>query len=254
MEMATEFRLPYFHFPTPAYIRLINWTLLNKQCQTFFDTVSGFLSLGSEITADGDCSHEIKRHLLLGRKAMTDLDNILKSITLPKNVRQLKAMVFPVVKYGCVSRTIKKAEHQRIDAFELWYGRRLLRVPWTTRKSKQSILKKSILNIHWKDWCWSWNSYTLATWCKELTHWKRPWCWERLKTGGEGDEGGWDGWMASPTWWTWVSASSGSWWWTGKPGVLQSMGSQRVGQLSDWTELNWWSLSQVPDIVTAQSI
>ena len=119
MEMATEFRLPYFHFPTPAYIRLINWTLLNKQCQTFFDTVSGFLSLGSEITADGDCSHEIKRHLLLGRKAMTDLDNILKSITLPKNVRQLKAMVFPVVKYGCVSRTIKKAEHQRIDSFEL---------------------------------------------------------------------------------------------------------------------------------------
>ena len=84
------------------------------------ETVPDFIFLGSKITADGDCSHEIKRHLLLGRKAMTDLDNILKSITLPKNVRQLKAMVFPVVKYGCVSRTIKKAEHQRIDAFELW--------------------------------------------------------------------------------------------------------------------------------------
>ena len=106
------------------------------------ETVTDFISLGSEITADGDCSHEIKRHLLLGRKAMTDLDNILKSITLPKNVRQLKAMVFPVVKYGCVSRTIKKAEHQRIDAFELWCWRRLLRVPWTARRSNQSNLKE----------------------------------------------------------------------------------------------------------------
>ena len=97
---------------------------------------------------------------------------------------------------------------------------------------------KSILNIHWKDWCWSWNSNTLATWCKELTHWKRPWCWERLKAGGEGDDRGWDGWMASPTQWTWVWVASGSWWWTGKPGVLWSMGSQRVGH--NWvTELNW---------------
>ena len=86
-----------------------------------------------------------------------------------------------------------------------------------------------------KDWCWSWNSNTLATWCKELIHWKRPWCWERLKTGGEGDDRGWD---SSPTRWTWVWASSGSWWWTGKPGVLQSIRSQRVRH--DWvTELNW---------------
>ena len=94
-----------------------------------------------------------------------------------------------------------------------------------------------VLNIHWKDWCWSWNSNTLATWCRELTLWKRPWCWERLKAGGEGGNRGWDGRMASPTWWTWVWASSGSWWWTGKPGKLQSMVSQRVGH--DWvTELN----------------
>ena len=92
--------------------------------------------------------------------------------------------------------------------------------------------------IHWKDWCWSWNSSTLATWCKELTHLKRPWCWERLKAGGEEDDRSWDGWMASPTRWTWVRASSGSLWWTGKPSVLQSMGSQRVGHA--WaTELNW---------------
>ena len=98
--------------------------------------------------------------------------------------------------------------------------------------------KRSILSIHWKDWCWSWDSNTLATWCKELTHWKRPWCWERLKAGGEGDDRGWDGWTASLTWWTWVWTNSRSWWWTGKPGMLlQSMGSQRVRH--DWvTELN----------------
>ena len=147
-------------------------------------------------------------------------------------------MVFPVVMYGCESWTIKKAECQRIDAFELWCWRRLLRLPWTARSSNQSVLKKSVLNIHWKDWCWSWSSNTWATWCEELTHWKIPWCWERLKAGGEGDNWGWDGWMAFPTQWTWVRASSGSWWWTRKLGVLQSMGSQRVGH--DWvTELNW---------------
>ena len=102
--------------------------------------------------------------------------------------------------------------------------------------------RKSVLNILWKDWCWSWNSSILATWCKELTHLQRPWCWERLKAGREGDHGGWDGWMTSPTRWTWVWASSGSWWWTGRAGMLQSMGSQRV--VHNWvTELNrgnWW--------------
>ena len=97
-----------------------------------------------------------------------------------------------------------------------------------------------MLNIHWKDWGWSWNSNTLATWREELTHLKRPWCWERLRAGGEGDDKGWDYWMASPTQWTWVWVDSWSWWWTGKPGVLQSMGSQRVGH--DWaTELNYYS-------------
>ena len=98
--------------------------------------------------------------------------------------------------------------------------------------------RKSVLNIHWKDWCWSWSSNTLATWWEELTHLKRPWCWERLKAGGEGNDRGWDGWMVSPTQWTWVWAGSGSWGWTGSPGLLQSMGLQRVGH--DWvTELNW---------------
>ena len=98
-------------------------------------------------------------------------------------------------------------------------------------------IRKSVLNFHWKDWCWSWNSNTLATWCKELTHWQRPWCWERLKAGGEGDDRGWNGCMASLIWWTWVWLSSGSWWWTAKLGVLQAMGSQRVGHdWENWTE------------------
>ena len=97
-----------------------------------------------------------------------------------------------------------------------------------------------VLGVHWKDGCWSWSSNTLATWCKELTHWRWPWCWERLKAGGERDKRGWDGWMASLMWWTWVWVGSGSWWWTGKPGVLQSVGLQRVGH--DWaTQLHWWT-------------
>ena len=107
------------------------------------ETVSDFIFWGSKITADGNCGHEIKRHLLLGRKVMTNLDSILKSrdITLPTKVHLIKTMVFPVVVYGCESWTVKKAEHRRIDAFELWCWRRLLRVPWTARRSNQSILK-----------------------------------------------------------------------------------------------------------------
>ena len=108
------------------------------------ETVSDFIFLGSRITADGDCSHEIKRHLLLGRKVITNLNSILKSrdITLPIKVRLVKAVVSPVVMYGCESWTVKKAERQRIDAFELWCWRRLLSVPWTARRSNQSILKE----------------------------------------------------------------------------------------------------------------
>ena len=106
---------------------------------------------------------------------------------MPRKVCLVKGMVFPVVMYGCESWIIKEAEHWRIHSFELWCWRRLLRVPWTSRRSNQSILKEISLNIHWKDWCWSWNSNTVATWCEKLTHLKRPWCWERLKAGGEGD-------------------------------------------------------------------
>ena len=121
-----------------------------------------FILLGSKITADGDCSHEIKWCLLLGRKVMTNLDSIFKSrdITLPKKVCLVKAMVFPLIMYGCVSWTIMKADPQRIDTFELWYWRRLLRVPWTARRSNQFIWKEISPECSLKDWCWSWNSNT----------------------------------------------------------------------------------------------
>ena len=112
-----------------------------------------FIFLGSTITADGHCSHEIRRRLLLGRKVMSNLDSVLKSrdITLLTKAHLVKAMVFPIVMYGCESWTIKKAEHRRLDAFELWCWRRVLRVPWTARRSNQSILKEINLNIHWRD-------------------------------------------------------------------------------------------------------
>ena len=158
------------------------------------ELVADFIFLGSN-TVDGDWSHEIKRCLLFGRKVVTNLDSILKSrdITLPTKVYLVKAMVFPVVMYGCESWTIKKAEHWRIVAFELWCLRRLSGVPWTARRSNQSILKEIVLGFHWKDWCWSWNSNTLAAWYEELTYLERPWCWERLRAGGAGDDRGWDG-------------------------------------------------------------
>ena len=119
------------------------------------ETVSDFIFLGSKITVDGDWSHEIKRRLVLGRKVMTKLDSIFKSrdITLPTKIRLVKNMVFPVVMYRCESWTVKKAECQRIDAFELWCWRRLLRVPWTARRSSQSFWRRSALGFLWKEWC-----------------------------------------------------------------------------------------------------
>ena len=153
-----------------------------------------------------------KRRLLLGRKAMTNLDSIFKSrdIALPTKVRLVKAMVFPVVIYGCESWTVKKGEHQRIDAFELWHWRRLLRVPWTVRRSNQSILKEISPGCSLEGLMLKLKLQYFRHLCKELTHW--PWCCEGLGAGGEGDDRRWDGWMASPTWCTWVGVDSGSWW------------------------------------------
>ena len=147
-------------------------------------------------------------------------------------------MVFPVVMHGCESWTIKKAEHWRIDAFELWCWRRLLRVPRTARRLNQSILKEISPEYSLEVLMLKLKLQYLGHLMQRSDSLKRPWCWETLKVGGEGDNRRWDGWMASPTWWTWVWVNSRSWWWTGKPGMLQSMGSQRVGH--DWaTELNW---------------
>ena len=146
--------------------------------------------------------------------------------------------------YWYESWTIKKAEHQSIDAFELWCWRRLLRVPWTARRSNQSILKEINPEYSLEGLMLKLKLQYFGAWCEEQTHLKRPWRWERLKVEGEEDNRGWDGCMASPTRWTWVWISSGSWWWTGKSGMLQSMESQRVGH--DWaTELNWTELKSL---------
>ena len=132
--------------------------------------------------------------------------------TLLTKVHLVKAMVFPIVMYVCESWIIKKAECWRIDAFELWCWRRLLRVPWTARRSNQSILKEISPGCSLEGLMLKLKLQHFGIWCEELTHLKRPWCWERLKAGGEGDNRGWDGWMASPTWWTWVWVDSRSWW------------------------------------------
>ena len=174
---------------------------------------------------------------------MTNLDSIFKSrdITLPAKVRLVKAMVFPVVMMW------------ELDCEESWALKNWCFWNVMLEKTLESPLNgKEIQPVHPKgnqSWIFTRRTdaeaetpKTLATWCRELTHWKRPWCWKRLKA-GEGDDRGWDGWMASPTQWTWVWVNSWSWWWTGRPGVLQSMGSQRVRH--DWaTELNYWFSTQ----------
>ena len=218
---------------------ITSWQIDGETVETV-ETVSDFNFWGSKITADGDCSHGIKRLLLFGRKVMTNIDSILKSrdIALPVKVRLVRAIVFPVVMYRCESWTINKVEHQRIDAFELWCWRRLLRVLWTARRYNQSIVKEispehSLEGLMLKlklqyfgHLMWRTDSFE-----KTLMLWK-------IESNGSS---GWNGWMASWTRWTWVWASSRCWWWTGKPGVMQSMGSQMVRH--DWvTELNWLNI------------
>ena len=134
---------------------------------------------------------------------------------------------------------LKKAEHWRIYAFELSCWRRLLRGPWTARRCNPSILKEIVLGVHWKDWCWSWNSNTLATWCEEPTHLKRPWCWETLRAGGEGDNRGWDGWMATLTRWTWVWVNSGLVMDREALCAVVHAFPKTGTRLNDWTELSF---------------
>ena len=169
---------------------------------------------------------------------MKNLDSILKSrdITLSTKVPLVKAMLFPVFMYGCESWTIKKAERQRIDAFELWCWRSLWNVPWTARRSNQSILKEISPEYSVEGLMLKLKLQHFGHLMQRTDHRKRPWCWARLKAGGQGDDRGWDGWMASPTQWRWIWLNSRGWWWTGRPGLLRFMGSQRITH--DWaTEL-----------------
>ena len=163
--------------------------------------------LGSKITIDNYCSHGNKRHLLLGKKVMTNIDRALQSrdITLPTKVHLVKAMVFSAVMYRCESWVTKNSEHWIIDVFKLWCWWRLLRVPWTALRSNQSVLKEISAEFSLKGLMLKLKLLYFGY----LTHWKIPWCWERLRAGGEVGNKGWDGWMASPTQWTWVWTNSG---------------------------------------------
>ena len=202
--------------------------------------VTDFILGGSKLTADGDWSHEIKRRLLLGRKAMTILDSILKSrdITLPTKLCLVKAMVFPVVMYGCESWTVRKAECQKIDAFELWCWRRLLRIPWTARRSNQSIWKEISPGCSLEGLMLKVKLQYFGHLMGRTDSFEKTLMLGEIE-GGEGNDRGWDGCMASVTQWTWVWVNSGSWWWTGKPAAVHGVAKSWT-RLSDWTELNWW--------------
>ena len=189
----------------PAFGPITSWQIDGET----METVRDFIFRGSRITANDDCSNEIIRCLLVWRKAMTNLDSILKSrnITLPTKGRLDKAMVFPVVMYGCESWTVKKAECRRIDAFELWCWRRFLRVPWTAR-SNQFILKKIRPGCSLERLMLKLKLQYFGHLMQRTDSFEKPWCWERLKA-GEGDDRGRDGWMASLTQWTWDGVNSG---------------------------------------------
>ena len=205
------------------------------------ETVSDFILGGSKITADGDCSHEIKWRLLLGRKAMTNLDSILKSrdITLPTKVRLVKAIVFSVVMYGCESWTVKKAERRRIDAFELWCWRRLLRVPWTTWRSNQSILKEISPGYSLEGMMLKLELQYFGHLMRRVDSLEKTLMLERLGAGGKGDNRGRDGWMAS-----WLDGPEFEWTLgvgDGQGGLAccNLWGHKEWTQLSEWTELKW---------------
>ena len=158
---------------------------------------------------------------------MTNLDRVLKSrdIILLTKVHLVKAMVFLVIMYGCESWTIKKLRAKDLMLLNCGVGEDAWDAFEQQRDPTSPSSRRSVLGVYGKDWCWSWNSNTLATWCRELTQLKKPWCCKRLRAGGERDDRGWDEWMTSPTQWRWVWVNSRSWWWTGRPGMLWSMGS-----------------------------
>ena len=197
----------------------ITWWQIDRET---VETVSDFIWGGSKITVDGDCSYEIKRCLLLGRKVMTNLDSLLKSrdITLPTKVHLVKAMVFLVVRYGCESWTIKKAEHQRIDAFELWCWRRLFWVSWTARRSNQSILKEISPEYSLEGLMLKLKLQYFGYLIRRTDSFKKTLMLGKIEGRRRRGWWGWDGWMTSPTQWPWVWVNSRSWWWTGRPGML----------------------------------
>ena len=205
------------------------------------DTVSDFIFLGSKITAHGDCSHEIKRYLLLGRKAMTNPDNVLKSrdITLPLKVCLVKAMVFPVVMYGCESWTIMKAECQKIDAFELWCWRILLRVPWTARRSNQYILNEINPEYSLEGLMLKLKLQNFGHLRRRADSLKKTLTLGKIEGRREEDDREWEGWMPSLTQWIWFRAGSTIWWKIGKPGILHAVqGAAKIWtRLSDWTTI-----------------
>ena len=209
---------------------IISWEIDGETVETVSDY---FLS--SKITADGVCSHEIQRCLFLGRKVMTNLDSIFKS-----QQRSIWSRLW-FFQWSCMDVRVglwRKLSTKKLMILNCGVGEDSWESLGLQGDPTSPSSRRSVLGVHWKDWCWIWNSNTLATSCEELTHWKRPWCWEGFGAVGEGHDRGWDGWMASPTQWTWVWVDSGSWWWTGRPGMLQFMESQSRTRLSDWTELN----------------
>ena len=191
--------------------------------------MTDFIFLFYKITADCDCSHGIKT-IAPWKKSYDKPRQYIKKQRhhFANKVPDSQSLVFPVAMYKCASWTIEKAECQRIDAFKLWCYRRLLKVPWTARRSSQSILKKINPEYSLQGLMLKLNFQYFVHLMEKPTHWKRHWCCERLKAGREGDNRGWDGWMASLTQWTWVYASSRSWWRMVKPDVLESIRSQRV--------------------------
>ena len=199
------------------------------------EVVTDFFFLGSQNTADSGCRHEIRRRLLLDRKVMTNLDSVLKSrdIVLPTKVHIVKATFFPEVMYGCECWTIKKENAKESMPLNCGAGEDSWKSLGQQGDQTSQSQGRSTLNIHWKDWCWSWSSSILIIWCKQMTHWRSPWCWERMRAGEEEGIREWDSWTASLVQWTWQTPGDGEdreAWCTAVHGVTESQ-----TWLGNWT-------------------